>query len=134
MDPILFDVKMTHCFLVMVDNKHKWMNSKVVPLWLNPSREDDLQIELSQKYGQRTHAYLLNNEMKSSELVSETILYGYFLSFHFRWYVERPITPHGQRVMAMRSWRTQVCVMDQVCLIDNGMSFDIFEGNTILYG
>jgi hypothetical protein len=47
MDPNLFDVKMTHYCLVMVDNKYKLMNSKVVPLWLNPSREDDLQIELS---------------------------------------------------------------------------------------
>jgi hypothetical protein len=33
MDPSLFDVKMNHYFLVMVDNKYKWMNSKVVPLW-----------------------------------------------------------------------------------------------------
>jgi hypothetical protein len=33
MDPSLFDVKMTHYCLVMVDNKYKWMNSKVVPLW-----------------------------------------------------------------------------------------------------
>jgi hypothetical protein len=33
MDPSLFDVKMTHYCLVMVDKKYKWMNSKVVPLW-----------------------------------------------------------------------------------------------------
>jgi hypothetical protein len=33
MDPSLFDVNMTHYCLVMVDNKYKWMNSKVVPLW-----------------------------------------------------------------------------------------------------
>jgi hypothetical protein len=29
---------------------------------------------------------------------------------------------------------TKVWVMDQVCLMDNGMSFDIFAGKTILYG
>jgi hypothetical protein len=51
MEPSLFDVNMTHYCLVMVDNKYKWMNSKVVPLWLKPSREDALWIELSYKYG-----------------------------------------------------------------------------------
>jgi hypothetical protein len=29
---------------------------------------------------------------------------------------------------------TKVWVMDQVCLMYNGMSFNIFEGKTILYG
>ena len=53
-----------------------------------------------------------NNEMKINEIVGENILDVYFLSFHFQWYVERHITPHGQRVMAMRSWRTQVWVVD----------------------
>jgi hypothetical protein len=47
MDPSLFDVKMTHYCIFMVDNKYKLMNSKVVPLWLNPSWEDALWIELS---------------------------------------------------------------------------------------
>jgi hypothetical protein len=42
-----------------------------------------------------------NNEMKINEVVGETILDGYFLSCHFRWYVECHITPHGLRVMAL---------------------------------
>ena len=33
MGPSLFDVNMTHYFLVIVDKKYKWMNYKVVPLW-----------------------------------------------------------------------------------------------------
>ena len=33
-------------------------------------------VDLSYKYGWRTHAWLWNNEMKISELVSETILDG----------------------------------------------------------
>jgi hypothetical protein len=32
MDPSLFDVTMTHYCLIMVDEKYKWMNSKVVSL------------------------------------------------------------------------------------------------------
>jgi hypothetical protein len=28
------------------------------------------------------------------------------MSFHLHWYVERHITPHSWRVMAMSSWRT----------------------------
>ena len=47
MDPSLFDVKMTHYCLVMVDKKYKWMNSKLVPLWWKPSWEGALRIELS---------------------------------------------------------------------------------------
>jgi hypothetical protein len=35
--------------------------------------------------------------------VGKTILDGYYMSFHFHWYVERHITPHGLRVMALRS-------------------------------
>ena len=31
--PSWIDVKMTHYCVVMIDNKYKWMNSKVVPLW-----------------------------------------------------------------------------------------------------
>jgi hypothetical protein len=30
-----------------------------------------------------------------------TILYGWYMSFHFWWYVECHITPHGLRVMAL---------------------------------
>jgi hypothetical protein len=30
-----------------------------------------------------------------------TIIYGYYMSFHFWWYVECHITPHGLRVMAL---------------------------------
>jgi hypothetical protein len=33
MDLGLFDVKVTHYCIVMIDKKYKWMNSKVVPLW-----------------------------------------------------------------------------------------------------
>jgi hypothetical protein len=33
-------------------------------------------VELSLKYGWRTHAYMWNNEMKISEVSSETILNG----------------------------------------------------------
>ena len=36
----------SHYFLVMINKVHKWMKSKVVRLWWNPSREDALQIEL----------------------------------------------------------------------------------------
>jgi hypothetical protein len=28
------------------------------------------------------------------------------MSFHFWWYVEHHITPHGLRFMALRIWRT----------------------------
>jgi hypothetical protein len=41
------DAKMNHYCVIIIDKVHKWMNYKVVPLWLNPSREDALQIELS---------------------------------------------------------------------------------------
>src|ERR1700722_11726134 len=34
------------------------------------------------------------------------------MSFHFLWYVERDITPHGLRVMALRSWRTLICHLE----------------------
>ena len=36
----------SHYCLIMIDKVQKWMNSKVVPLWWNPSREDALWIEL----------------------------------------------------------------------------------------
>ena len=53
-----------------------------------------------------------NNEMKIKEIFGENMLDVYCFSFHFWCYVERHTTSHGQRVMAMRSWRTQVWVMD----------------------
>jgi hypothetical protein len=34
------------------------------------------------------------------------------MSFHFCWYVECHITPHGLRVMALRSWRTLICHLE----------------------
>ena len=37
----------SHYFFIMIDKVLKWMNSKVVPLWWKPSREDSLRIELS---------------------------------------------------------------------------------------
>ena len=66
-------------------------------------------VELSLKYG---YAYMWDNEMKINEFVSGTILDGYFLSYHFRWYVKCHITPHGLRVMALRSWRTLICRLE----------------------
>jgi hypothetical protein len=40
------------------------------------------------------------------------IIYGYEMSFHFWWYVEHQITPHGLKVMALRSWRTLICHLE----------------------
>ena len=34
------------------------------------------------------------------------------MSFHFYWYVERHITPHGLRVMPLESWRTLICHLE----------------------
>jgi hypothetical protein len=34
------------------------------------------------------------------------------MSFHFWWYVECHITPHGLRVMVVRSWRTLICHLE----------------------
>jgi hypothetical protein len=34
------------------------------------------------------------------------------MSCHFWWYVESHITPHGLRVMALRSWRTLICHLE----------------------
>jgi hypothetical protein len=53
-----------------------------------------------------------NNEMNINEVVGETILDGYYLSCHFRWYVEHHITPHGLRFMALQSWRTLTCWLE----------------------
>jgi hypothetical protein len=50
--------------------------------------------------------------MKIKEIIGETILDVYFLPFHFRWYVENHITPHGLRVMALRNWRTLTCHLE----------------------
>jgi hypothetical protein len=52
------------------------------------------------------------NGMSFNIFEGNNILDGYYMSFNFRCYVERHITPHGYKFMAMRSWRTQVWVMD----------------------
>jgi hypothetical protein len=44
--------------------------------------------------------------------VGNTILYGYYMSCYLFFYVERHITPHGLRVMALRSWRTLICHLE----------------------
>ena len=44
-----------------------------------------------------------NIEMKIKEVVGETILDVSCFSCHLWWYVEYHITPHGLRVMALRS-------------------------------
>jgi hypothetical protein len=41
-----------------------------------------------------------------------TIVYGYYMSFHFWLYVEHHITPHGLKVMALRSLRTLICHLE----------------------
>ena len=43
---------------------------------------------------------------------SNTILYGWYMLFHFWCYVEHHITPHGLRAMALRSWRTLICHLE----------------------
>ena len=45
-------------------------------------------------------------------LAGNTILYGWYMSFHFFWYVERHITPRSLRFMALRSWRTLLCHLE----------------------
>jgi hypothetical protein len=35
------------------------------------------------------------NGMSFDIFEGSTILYGYYMSFHFQWYVERYITHHG---------------------------------------
>ena len=57
-----------------------------------------------------------------------TILDGLYMSFHFWWYVECHITPHGLRVMALRSWRTHGCIWI------NEMKINEVVGETILDG
>ena len=42
----------------------------------------------------------------------KTILDGYYMSCHIWWYVERHITPHGLKFMALRSWRTLICWLE----------------------
>ena len=37
--------------------------------------------------------------------VGNTIVCGWYISFHFWWYLEHHIDPYGLRVMALRSWR-----------------------------
>jgi hypothetical protein len=52
------------------------------------------------------------NGMHFDIFVGNTILDGYYMSFHFWWYVECHITPHGLRVMALRSWMTLICHLE----------------------
>jgi hypothetical protein len=54
----------------------------------------------------------MGNGMSYDIFLDNTILYGYYISCHFLWYVERHITPHGLRVMALRSWRTLICHLE----------------------
>jgi hypothetical protein len=69
---------------------HSWIDV-IVLSWLIRDKMDELQsgplmvkslmgrhftIELSLKYGWRTHSYMWINEMKISEVVDETILDG----------------------------------------------------------
>jgi hypothetical protein len=44
--------------------------------------------------------------------VGNTILYGWYMPFHFLWYVERHITPHSLGVMVLQSWRTFLCHLE----------------------
>ena len=44
---------------------------------------------------------LIDNGMSFDIFEGNTILYGCYISFHFYWYVERHINPHGLRVMAL---------------------------------
>ena len=50
--------------------------------------------------------------MSFDMFAGNTILYGWYMSFHFWWYVERHINRHGLRVMALRSWRTLICHLE----------------------
>jgi hypothetical protein len=52
------------------------------------------------------------NGMSFDIFAGNTIIYRYYMSFHLWWYVERHITPHGLRVMALRSWRTRICRLE----------------------
>ena len=46
------------------------------PLMVKSLMGRRFKVELSLKYGWRTHAWMWNNEMKISEFVNETILDG----------------------------------------------------------
>ena len=52
------------------------------------------------------------NGMSFNIFEGNNILYGYYMSFHFFWYVEHHITPRGLRVMALQSWRTLICWLE----------------------
>ena len=54
----------------------------------------------------------MGNGMGYDIFSDNTILYGYYMLFHFFWYVEHHITPHSLRVMALRSWRTLRCHLE----------------------
>jgi hypothetical protein len=50
---------------------------------------------VAQRFGQWTHVCLMYNCMSFNIFLVNTILYGYCMSCHFVWYVERYITPQG---------------------------------------
>ena len=54
----------------------------------------------------------MGNDMHYDIFSDNNILYGYYMSCHFWWYVERHITPHDLRVMALRSRRTLTCHLE----------------------
>ena len=54
----------------------------------------------------------MGNSMSFDIFLGNTILDAYYMSGHFWWYVERHITPHCLRVMALRSWRTLICHLE----------------------
>jgi hypothetical protein len=68
----LFDEKMTHYFLVMVQMDELQSG----PLMVKSLTGRRFTVELSLKYGWRTHACMWNNEMKINEVIGETILDG----------------------------------------------------------
>jgi hypothetical protein len=50
--------------------------------------------------------------MRFDIFVGNIILYVYYMSFHFYSYVERHITPHSLRFMALQSWTTLICWLE----------------------
>ena len=88
----------SHYCIIMIDKVHKWMNSKVVPLWWN-SREDVLRLSYPWRMVGEPMFDCGIMWWRSMKLLVK-------LSYHFRWYVECHITPHGLRFMALQRWRT----------------------------
>ena len=55
---------------------------------------------------------LMCNGMSYDLFSDNTILYVYYMSCHFWYYVEHHLPPHGLRVMALRSWRNLICHLE----------------------